>query len=59
MVEDIDANQLAGLHDLPGDMHIFGGRARIAARMVVTDDDGGRVEADRLAEELPTGRRRC
>jgi 23S rRNA pseudouridine955/2504/2580 synthase len=50
VVEHVDVEQFARADDLLGHAHVLGGGRWVATRMVVRDDDGGAVAADRFAE---------
>ena len=60
VVEQLDVEQAAGGERLGGQVEVVRRRRRVARRMVVDEDDAGRVEPDRVAEELadPDQRRR-
>jgi hypothetical protein len=52
MVKHVNIQQLPGLDDLLGDQDIVGRGRRVAGRVVVNDDDRGRVVFDRLPKYL-------
>ena len=60
VVEQLDVEQPAGRQRLGGQVEVVRRRRRVARRVVVDEDDAGRVEPDRVAEELadPDQRRR-
>ena len=52
MVEDVDAQELTGLHHLAGHVHVVAAGRGVAGGVVVHDDEGRTALADSLAEEL-------
>ena len=52
VVEQGDVEQPAGGERLRGQVQVVGRRRRVAARVVVDEDDARRVEPDRVAEQL-------
>src|SRR5437762_2339255 len=52
MVDDVDAQEPPGVRCLPGGADVVGRRRGIAARVVVRQEDGGRVPAHGVLEQL-------
>src|SRR5579859_7792466 len=52
VVEQFDVEQFSGGYQLIGDVDIFGGGGRVAARVVVADDNVGAVAHDGRAEDF-------
>src|SRR5215217_216004 len=52
VIEQLDSEQLSGRHDLDGQRHIGRRGRRIAGGMVMDGDEGGRLLAHRIAEDL-------
>src|SRR5437016_6606449 len=52
MVQDIDADDPAGLNEAPGNGEVFFGRGRVAGRVVVGKDEGGGRDGDRRLVDL-------
>ena len=54
VVEQVDVEEPAGGQRLGGEVEIVGRRRRVAARVVVDEDQARRVEPDGVAKSSPT-----
>jgi hypothetical protein len=52
MIEKRDPDHLSGSGHVSGQQHVFSTRCRIAARMVVDEDEGTCVDAERSAQRV-------